>query len=64
MIGRRINGEQAEHLARFMDIHRQTERIAFEEAEATGRVDAFKVVFGVLMFIFALCLAQFITLSF
>ena len=25
MIGRRINGEQAEHLARFMDLHRQAE---------------------------------------
>ena len=25
MLGQRINGEQAEHLARFMDLHRQAE---------------------------------------
>ena len=31
MIGRPINGEQAEHLAQFMDLHRQTERCAFED---------------------------------
>jgi hypothetical protein len=60
MIGRPIGGEQTEHLARFIDLHRQTERCAFEEAETTGRADALKVCAGVIALLLVLCLAQFI----
>lgn len=58
MIGKRINGEQAEHLARFMAANRA--RCAFEEADRTARVDAMAVAVGVLLLCAALCLAQLI----
>ena len=60
MIGHKINGEQAEHLARFMDLHRQTKRCAFEESDRAGRVDPMLVTVGVLLFISVLCAAQLI----
>lgn len=58
MIGRQIDGEQVEHLARFMAANKP--RCAFEEADRTARPDALLRTIGVLLFISALCLAQFI----
>ena len=59
MIGRQIDGEQAEHLEKFMSIHNQ-QLSAFEEVDKTAFSDAMLVVVGVFVIIGSLALVQFI----
>ena len=59
MIGIQIDGEQAEHLEKFMSIHQQ-QLAAFEEVDKTAFSDAMLVVVGVFVIIGSLALVQFI----